>query len=343
MKRIISNSIIVLAAVWLFSSCEVEFSPNAKWKNVPVVYCVIDQDDDTTWARVQRCYLSEDNIYSYGQNTDSINYPQGSIEVSLLAYENGALKDSIHFSDTVRDRQPGDFANIAQPLYYAVTRPGGTRRLRDSWQYVLNVRNAADGKLLSTTSPISLIHQSNPTLITKPSVTVTVNNDTTGGFGFYDVNPTTNRRNACLIKWNLLDNARLYQPFVRFYYQVDGITKHVDLLCPISTSSEVRYSRDLFLEDLRKKLASDTCRKRYIPRVDIYLTCCSEELKVYMSTANQNGTLDQNHDVYNNIQGGIGVFASRRTHLYKRMPSDTSLNSDNGLLYHLLNLGVGIY
>ena len=72
-----------------FTSCEVEFSPNAKWKNVPVVYCVLDQDDDTTWARVQRCYLSEDNIYSYGQNSDSINYPQGSIEVYLLGYENG--------------------------------------------------------------------------------------------------------------------------------------------------------------------------------------------------------------------------------------------------------------
>jgi hypothetical protein len=62
-----------------------------------------------------------------------------------------------------------------------------------------------------------------------------------------------------------------------------------------------------------------------------------------MSTASQGGGLDQSHEVYNNINGGVGVVASRRTHLYKRMPSDTSLSSDNGLLYYLINLGVGIY
>jgi hypothetical protein len=326
-----------------FTSCEVEFSPNAKWKNVPVVYCVLDQDDDTTWARVQRCYLSEDNIYSYGQNSDSINYPQGSIEVYLLGYENGVLKDSIPFLYTERDRQDGNFAHVAQPLYYSVTRPGGSRRFRDNYQYVLYVRSTADGSLLAYSNPVSLIRQTNATLITKPSVTVTTSNDTIGGFGFYDVDPTTNKRNICHIKWNLLENARLYQPMVRFYYMENGVTRHIDLMGPISKTSEARYSRELFLEEVRRQLQDDTCRKRYIPRVDLFLTCCSEELNVYMSTASQGGGLDQSHEVYNNINGGVGVVASRRTHLYKRMPSDTSLSSDNGLLYYLINLGVGIY
>jgi hypothetical protein len=335
--------ILYLLAALLFVSCEVEFSPNAKWKNVPVIYCVLDQDDDTTWARVQRCYLSEDNIYSYGLNSDSINYPQGSIEVYMMAYENGVLKDSIPFIYTLRNRQEGNFAGGAQPIYYCVTRTGSSRRLRDNYQYVLIVRSTADGHIIASSEPVSLIRQTDATLITRPSITVTTNNDTIGGFGFYDVNPTTNKRNACIIKWNLLDNARLYQPFVRFYYQEEGVTRYVDLLCPTSRTTSVTYTRDNFLEDLKNKLQADTLPKRYLKRVDLYLTCCSEELNVYLSTASQMGGLDQDHEVYNNINGGVGIFASRRTHLYKRMPSDTSLNSDNGLLYYLLNLGVGIY
>ena len=94
----------------LMTSCEVEFSPNAEWKNVPVVYAILDQDDDTTWVRVQRCYLSDGNIYQYGSHSDSINYPQGSISVALLAYGDGALKDSIAFTYTERDRDAGAFA-----------------------------------------------------------------------------------------------------------------------------------------------------------------------------------------------------------------------------------------
>ena len=155
------------------TGCEVEFSPNADWKNVPVVYCLLDQDDDTTWVRVQRCYLSEGNIYQYGSNSDSINYPQGSISVALLAYQDGTLKDSIAFTYTEIDRDSGAFAYIAQPVYYAVTK----NKLRENYTYVLNVRNTADGKILATTDPITLIKKTNSTLISKPSITVTPSGD----------------------------------------------------------------------------------------------------------------------------------------------------------------------
>ena len=141
--------------VLLLSACEVEFSPNASWKNVPVVYCLLDQDDDTTWVRVQRCYLAEDNIYNYGQNSDSINYPQGSISVSLLAYENGVQKDSMAFKYTTRDRDTGNFASTAQPLYCFRTK----NRLNENYTYVLTVRNTADNSVLATTDPIALIKQ----------------------------------------------------------------------------------------------------------------------------------------------------------------------------------------
>ena len=55
--------LILIAASLLLSACEVEFSPNAEWREIPVVYCVLDQDDDTTFVRVERCFLGEGNIY----------------------------------------------------------------------------------------------------------------------------------------------------------------------------------------------------------------------------------------------------------------------------------------
>ena len=61
------KNILPLIAVTLlaFSSCRVEFSPNAPWRDVPSVYCVLDPEEDTVWVRLQRCYLGEDNLYNY--------------------------------------------------------------------------------------------------------------------------------------------------------------------------------------------------------------------------------------------------------------------------------------
>lgn len=328
----------LLLTPFLLTSCEVEFSPNAEWKNVPVVYCLLDQDDDTTWVRVQRCYLAEGNIYQYGSNSDSINYPQGSIQVALLAYDNGTLKDSMPFIYTERDRDSGDFAYQAQPVYYCVT----TNRLRESYTYALRVYNTVDGSLLADTKPISLIKKNSGSLITKPSITVTPSNDTLGGFYFNEMDPISGTQTACLIQWNLLENARLYQPMVRFYYEAEGEIRHVDLLCPRASSrtSEVRYSRQTFLDDLKLRFQDDTTAKRYIPQVDIFLTCCSEELNAYLSLAAQS---NQDHEVFNNIIGGVGVFAARRTHLFKHMPADNSIQPGNGLKDLLIHLDVGFY
>ena len=325
--------------VLLLSACEVEFSPNASWKNVPVVYCLLDQDDDTTWVRVQRCYLAEDNIYNYGQNSDSINYPQGSISVSLLAYENGVQKDSMAFEYTTRDRDTGNFASTAQPLYCFRTK----NRLNENYTYVLTVRNTADNSVLATTDPIALIKQTSQTLITKPTVTVYNGDTVSGGLAFYE--PMGSNTLGCHITWNPLENARLYQPFVRFYYMKDSVTYHADFMCPKSTlrSNEVYYSRDLFLDQVKNYFGDDTTRKYFIPRVDMYLTCCSEELNAYLNTASPSADISQTTEVYNNIHGGVGIFASRRTHLFKRMPANADMTPNRGLLYFLVQLNVGFY
>ena len=322
-----------------FAACEVEFSPNANWKNVPVVYCLLDQDDDTTWVRVQRCYLSEDNIFNYGQNSDSINYPQGSIAVALLAYENGVQKDSMAFEYTTRNHDTGSFANSAQPLYWFRTK----NRLKENYTYVLTIRNTSDNSILATTDPIPLIKQVSQTLITKPTVTVYNGDTISGGLAFYD--PMGNNTLGCHIAWNALENARLYQPFVRFYYQKDSITYHADFMCPKAPlkSNEIYYSRDLFLDQVKHYFGDDTTRKYFVPRVDMYLTCCSEDLNAYLSTVSNAGDITQSTEVYNNIKGGVGVFAARRTHLFKRMPAKADMTPNRGLLYFLTQLNLGFY
>ena len=325
---------LLLAALLLplFTSCEVEFSPNAKWKNVPVVYCVLDQDDDTTWVRVERCHLSNEGVYTYGSNPDSVDYREGEITVSILAFEGDQMRDSIPCAYTLRMRDSGAFAHGMRPVYGCET----SGRLRENYDYFLRVRGA-DGRLLASAGPVRLIQCANRNTLVSLQKTV---------FGFYDI--VENSSANCNISWNALPHARVYQPLVRFYYAVSGERRFVDLPCPRkaldynATSGSVAYARSSFLTDLKTMLASDTSSsKEYLKRVDIYLTCCTEDLNTYMSTAASSTAIEQGREAYSNIEGGVGIFAARRTHLYKSFDADGNTNANSGLYWYLKQLGIG--
>lgn len=324
---------------FIFTSCEVEFSPNAEWKETPVVYCLLDQDEDTTWVRVEKCYLGEGDIYSPGLISDSINYPDGVLNVKLYAIRDDLLVDSIDFNYTLRDHNSGNFAYQQQPLYWANTR----RRLREDCFYRLVVRRTATGDTLAWAET---------PLIVKTGTNVVTYVNRSGRFGFY-IN------NVCEMRWRALTNARLYQPFVRFYYTVRDTlangsvrddTLYVDTPCSLVRSREnmdsysTNYHRDAFLNTLREALKDDPRPKGYPQIADIYITACSEDLNAYINSVSRLSNIDQGREAYTNIHGGIGVFAARRTHIYKRVecdPSDNTTGAHTGLHALLKSLGVG--
>ncbi len=324
MKR---NTLILIASTFLLlTSCEVEFSPNADWKEIPVVYCLLDQQDDTTWARVEKCYLGEGDIYEYSSITDSINYPQGSIEVSILVYRNGSQVDSLPFRDTLVNRPEGNFAHLAQPLWYCPTQG----RLQENCSYRIRVRRTADHSILAqSTETISLvIKQPDDSLIVKPY--------SSRRFAFKD------GHGKCNIEWNPLVNARLYQPMVRFYYCVGADTLYTDIACQSvsSPTHAIAYDSSNFFSTLKQRLKDDPREKLYPAIVDIYILACTEDLNAYIYSITDAVDIDQAREMYTNIEGGLGVFAARRKHLYKRMLADDS-QAPGGFYRHLKSLGVG--
>ena len=324
MKQI-ARYLFLIATVILTTACEVDFSPNAEYVETPVVYCVLDQDDDTTWVRVERCFLEDGNIYNYGSQSQLYTYPQGMLRVNLLAYRNGGLVSTINLNDTLCPRADGDFDNAPQPLFYTSV------PLDTTCRYKLEVRHTDNDSLVASTDSIPLILQTNDPLITTPS--------NTQRFRFIG--------GKCKIAWTALEHARRYQPFVRFYYGENGDTLHLDLFCNIETSGRLttEYMLQSFLNSVKEALKDDTNHKEYLEFVEIYLTACDENLNVYMNSVNSGNNLNQATDTYTNIRGGVGVFAARRTHLYKYLLSDNSMNpihsSSPGLRAYLKDLGIG--
>lgn len=320
-------------------SCNVEFSPNAEWKEVPVVYCLLDQDEDTTWARVEKCFLGTDDMFQYTQILDSLYYPEGSVSVQLYEWNaergvHNSLMPTGNNPNRVMDftggwfdnKQQGSFSHPKQYLFYMPT-----PNLDTSYVYEIRVsRNTDSGNVLIANSFTTLVGTDSATFASYLHV---------GNGNYFRF-----MSGKCDIRWRSFARARYYQPMVRYFYLVNNEYRYVDVYCPeIRTTNydlnrQVSLNENTFLANMYSALVNDTSAKGFADSVHVFIRACNEDLSAYMNSNSSNNS--SNNQLYTNIEGGIGVFGARRTLLYKAMRSDTAVTSSH-LHYKLKNLGIG--
>lgn len=338
-----------------FSSCKVDFSPQATWKELPNVYCIIDPEEDTVWVRVQRCYLGDDNLYNYSSIKDSNYYSSDDLSVHLLAWKgrvvDGAvvptdvLADSWSLTYTERPGKPeGNFPSGLQPLYYCVP---GKRLIADTscvFQLVVVKNKTGDTLASATTTLVGFNDYTIRGRDTSENVLLSPNSGRGNEFGF---------RVGCRgsIKWYTVPKGRLYQPVVTFYYRKNNDTLGIDI--PLYTKLDSHgsptlsstISIDRFLSSIKKQLEDNTDTLYFVNNVDISILVCNEDLNAYIGSHNNSLTImGQEYSSYSNIDGGVGIFASRRTHIRVNVPSDSiGTPSPNYIDHELKLLGVGFY
>lgn len=345
------NILLLLVGMLFFTSCEVEFSPNDDWKRIPVVYCLLDQDDDTTFVRLQRCYLGEGNQYHYAAIADSIYYPQDAVTVLMEEWNTWVDNDGqrhrygdnprkIYTFDytTITDKDSGMFYNTVHPVYVCPT--GG--QLDTTCLYCLKVLDNVSGDTIAK----------GETLLIRGTMTLQQPNNVT----LFQFSGASGNK-SCDIKWSTLRDARQYQPVVRFYYRdfiVDRthvpydttITPHyIDIPCNVVKSDmterycSTKLEQNTFLSRIKQALEGDTCNKNIIDTVDIYIHCATEPLAAYLYATHPVGSINQEPYAYSNIEGGVGVFAARRRHLFFKIGTPLSTVSD--YVRQIIELGVG--
>ena len=343
--------LIFFLASLVFTSCEVEFSPNDNWREIPVVYCLLDQDDDTSYVRVQRCFMGEGDNNAYTTIKDSIYYPQGEISVYLeewnatrnssgRSFSVGSSPRRIYTFDYMErtGNENGEFYSSEHPLFCCAT--GG--QLDTNCLYRLKVVKNSTGDTIASgeTRLISgEMHLSSP------------NNATLFQFSYNGAS------RSCEFKWSTMQEARQYQPLVRFFYRDFIVTQtgnvwdtvitphYIDIPGNVvksnmrSTTLTTNFEQSYFLNYIKDALQGDTCNKNIVDTVEIFIFCCNEPLAAYIYANNPMGAFSQDPFTYTNIDGGLGVFAARRRHISFRVQTPGSILSN--YVKSLKDLGVG--
>ncbi|MDO5759528.1 MAG: hypothetical protein Q4Q06_00715 [Bacteroidota bacterium] len=298
-----------------FVGCETEFDPNDDYKEQMMVYCILDKNADTTFARIERCFLGTGNALTYAKNKDSIYYKPEDLEVKLYAYtldDTLNAKKTYNLTYTLRGKDEGSFAGGETPIYYCVTK----NQLQEYPFYKLEITNTQTG----------LVAKASTHMVTEFEITST-------DLRFQNAETSNNLTAFKDIHWSGYNNtssrevnrAKSFQLNLKFFYGKNGTTEidSIDMtmmsrLVTGATQSD-NYTR-ITVNDVIQKLKEGLTQKGQtsikLPNMQNFVICvygCNKDMADYMSTNNASENSLNYKPMYSNIVNGYGLFASKNT------------------------------
>lgn len=316
MKKLLS-AIMLLIALVSFHACETDVDINAEWKEITIVYGLLNQLDTVHYFRINKAYLGG-NALEVAKIEDSSSY-KNNMEVRLEEWDGSDLIKSINFdTTTIYNKDTGVFYNPEMVVYK------GVGELDPQYEYRLYARNKTTGHEVSAST--RLIENFS---ISKP---------TAGGRLSFNKGYNTS------FIWYNAANGKRYEPVVRFhYYEVpidthDTIEKYIDWSMTTQITddasgygeSEVSVSNDGFYDMLLANIDPDFVGNRLVGPVDFIVSAGGEEYDTYMRVNGPSNSLVQDTPEYTNIENGYGIMSSRyqvvRTKLLSPLAEDEILD-----------------
>ena len=324
--------------------CSTEVDLTAPYDSIPVVYGLLEVDADTQWVKINRTWLGDGNQLVAAQIPDSSEYPEGSVMakiVELIPSESGEivgneLATGVEWmlQDTVSENKSTDgiFFGPSQRVYYASM---SERALREDRWYRLEALLPDGSELKATTTMV----QSSAGSIERPPP-----NLSSYQMGFASVNPDGSATYPSFpFRWTSAPGASRYAAslkvnFQERYYADDELTlldsvrdRTISLSLgtrqlnnPNNTQTlEESFSGERFYSELATRLEVNPRIRRVLGyydgdtqierALDFELQVANQDLAIYLDVNESTNSIVQERPLWTNVQGGIGLWASRTT------------------------------
>ncbi|MCR5660451.1 MAG: hypothetical protein K6G25_14140 [Bacteroidales bacterium] len=312
MKKV--SIVFFLSFMALFFSCSSDIDLYADYKEVPIIYGLLDATADTNFVKITRAFYVQGDAYQIALNPDSSNYP-GKLDARLVEYCNGdSIREILLDTITLHNKEQGIFYAPSQKLYYT------TESL---------CMNGTNNKYSYRLKIVFGDH----TLVTEADMV---------GNGGFDVQSLA--VNFSKEYFNSIPRRFLFRPAINAgFYQVSMAFTFLEQRTPdsdsisrtmywdlgywnesaLSTHTDegyyvFYYRPEVFYEMLHEFIGGDTMvtgLRRYITDypVEVCITAGGEKLRQYAYNNNTSNGFSQGDTEFSLIDGSYGVFSSRMT------------------------------
>ena len=316
-------SVLLLTSLAFFNACTTDVDLYASYKDIPVIYGLLNATSDTNYIRINRAFSGSNenhiNANEVALIADSCNYP-GKLKAYIVEYKQAyggvyePTYDTLKLDTiTIQNKEEGIFYSPCQKVYFTTDKGKfANNNGHSKYKYKLFVFKGND--------------------------TITAETGIVGGETFKIINGSLHSTSvptdkSSKIKFTAADNAVFYDlKFVFTYHEshnggpmVDKQVsytfgaKNIDELSTEDGSFFFSYSNNVLFHLLESAIGGDTVFDANHPNVErsfdqkpvqIQLSAGADELYNYIQVNSQSGFLQSVPD-YTNVSGGFGVFSSR--------------------------------
>jgi hypothetical protein len=309
------HSFIVIAIFAIFlSACETDFNPNAEYKDITVVYGVLNQKDTFTYLKINKAFLGDESAYIMAQNEDFSSYGTD-LNVIMEEMLNGSVANTFYFdTTTIYNKESGLFYAPKQVLYKCNT----LNQLKEDRIYKLTVKNKKTGKIINAQT--TLVNEFN---IIRPS----------SGQTTIDFPATTTGKSK--VEWVSAAGGKRYSITMYInYFESKGIVIDEPKLLKVPLSTQTRTTFDggiemvleypglTFYESLKNNLTWSTIANpitRKMGKIDFVVSVAGDDLSTYIEVNEASNSIVQVRPEYSNVNNGIGVFSARYNRYTNKM------------------------
>jgi LEA14-like dessication related protein len=101
---LLNFAVMMILAVVCLASCEKQFNPRDKYKDITVVYGLINPEDTVHYLRINKAFLGDESIIIMAQNPDSSTYPVNDIDVRVYEDSYRLSGSCPFFFDTILEK-----------------------------------------------------------------------------------------------------------------------------------------------------------------------------------------------------------------------------------------------
>ena len=314
--RQIVGLLLLMVCVGMFSNCKHEVDLYADYKQIPIIYGVLDPQADTNFIKITRAFCAPGDASQIALNPDSSSFP-GRLDARLTEYlNNEPTREIILDTITRRNKQEGVFYAPAQKLYYTTeTLCQNATNQRYSYQLTVvfpngdtlsercNIVGNTGFKVQSLAFNFSKEYFGRKREFRfKPAIGGALY-EFKLGFTFLEQRTPDSDSVPRTMYWNLGT------------YDDNYLSTHMVADCYV-----IEYYPEAFYHELTAFIGGDTAiggLKRYITDYPIELTmsACGPKLKQYLHYNDPSHLVTPGDLEFSLIEGGYGVFSSRTTRI----------------------------
>ncbi len=311
MKRIILFLVVFSA---LFYSCSTDFNLVSDWKDITIVYGILDKGDDTTFIKISKAFLDpKTNALSIAKIPDSLYYKHLTVQLKELdnTFAQTVTLERVDGNKIGHIKEDGTFAT-ADNILYITSIPLNSDRV-----YKLTISDSDNGKSVeATTRVIGSISIAAPTTGQKISMLP--------GRNF-------------LARWKTANNGKVYSIKLTFSFkEYDEFTNTLlrdtsvnwtvvnQIIAGRATGGEdmsYSISGTDFFNFLKSSIPVNSNVYRVAGEIKLTVTAGGEEYYTYTQVAKAHNGLTSGQVLsdYTNVNNGMGLFSSRSVQVHDKI------------------------